>query len=85
MVPLKGQLTCCWRLSPKSPTTVNGGLTPTPPESVGIHMMPRSDGIVLGGVSLRGVWDLAEDDTERRRVVEAHMAFYAAMAANRRT
>jgi D-amino-acid oxidase len=84
MVPLKGQLVL---LAPQPEISyyTSGGLTPDPPDSIGIHMMPRSDGIALGGVSLRGVWTLDVEDSERRRVMEGHMAFFSAMSSHRRT
>ena len=44
-------------------------------------MMPRSDGIVLGGTSQRGVWDLEPDEAARREVVETHIALFAGMRA----
>jgi hypothetical protein len=42
-------------------------------------MMPRSDGIALGGTSQRDVWTLEPDEAERRRVVESHMEVFNAM------
>jgi D-amino-acid oxidase len=83
MVPLKGQLTL---LLPQPEVTyqTSGGLTPTPPDVLGIHMMPRSDGIALGGTSQRGIWTLEPDDSERTRVVESHIAFFAKMSAEAR-
>jgi hypothetical protein len=42
-------------------------------------MMPRSDGIILGGTSQRDVWTLEPDEAERKRVVEAHIELFAAM------
>ena len=48
-------------------------------------MMPRGDGIALGGVSLRGVWTLDVEESERQRVMEeGHMAFFGAMSSHRR-
>jgi glycine/D-amino acid oxidase-like deaminating enzyme len=78
MVPLKGQLTL---LLPQAEIgyQTSGGLTPTPPDVLGIHMMPRSDGIALGGTSQRGIWTLEPDDAERTRVVESHIAFFTKM------
>src|SRR5262245_26637114 len=69
LLPLKGQLTV---LVPQSDVGYHtaGGMQPPVPGSLGIHMMPRSDGIVLGGTSQRDVWTLEPDDTERKRVVE---------------
>jgi glycine/D-amino acid oxidase-like deaminating enzyme len=42
-------------------------------------MMPRSDGIVLGHVSERGVWSLDVDEDRRKQVVEAAIAFFSRM------
>ncbi|HZP49341.1 MAG TPA: FAD-dependent oxidoreductase [Vicinamibacterales bacterium] len=79
LVPLKGQLTV---LVPQDEVTyhTNGGLhTPPAPGQLGIHMMSRRDGIILGGTSQRGVWTLEPDEAERKRVVESHMAVFGAM------
>jgi hypothetical protein len=48
-------------------------------------MMPRSDGIALGGTSQRGIWTLDPDESERTRVVESHIAFFSKMRAGVRT
>lgn len=79
LVPLKGQLTV---LVPQDEVNyhTNGGLhTPPVPGQLGIHMMSRRDGIILGGTSQRDVWTLEPDEAERKRVVESHMAVFAAM------
>jgi D-amino-acid oxidase len=83
MVPLKGQLVL---LLPQADVTyqTSGGLTPAPPGALGIHMMPRSDGIALGGTSQRGITTLEPDESERTRVVEAHIAFFSKMRAGAR-
>ncbi|PYS54830.1 MAG: FAD-dependent oxidoreductase [Acidobacteria bacterium] len=47
--------------------------------SIGIHMMPRSDGIALGGTSERGVWTLEPNEEARQRIVEAHIHLFTAM------
>ena len=81
LIPLKGQLTV---LVPQEEVTyhTNGGLhTPPAPGQLGIHMMSRRDGIILGGTSQRGVWTLEPDEDERKRVVESHMAVFGAMKA----
>jgi hypothetical protein len=56
-----------------------GGLRPPVPGSLGLHMMARSDGIVLGGTSQRDVWTLEPDEAERKRVVDGHIELFAAM------
>jgi D-amino-acid oxidase len=79
LVPLKGQLTVMVP-QPEVGYHTNGGLhQPPPPGSLGIHMMARSDGIVLGGTSQRGVWTLEPDEEERKRVVDSHIAVFGAM------
>ena len=82
VVPAKGQLTF---LAPQPEVNyrTQGGLTPQP--GIGLHMMPRADGIALGGTSERGVWSLEPDAEARRRVVEGHMALYSAMCAQPRS
>ena len=46
-------------------------------------MMARSDGIILGGTSQRGVWTLEPDEDERKRVVDSHIAVFSAMKGAR--
>src|SRR5205814_205032 len=79
LVPLKGQLVV---LVPQSEVnygtnggTRNVGSTP----GIGIHMQPRSDGIVLGGTAERGVWTMEPNEDERRRVVDGHIQLFAGM------
>jgi D-amino-acid oxidase len=67
LVPIKGQLTV---LVPQPEVTYTA-----------IGMMPRSDGIVLGHVAQRGVWSLDVDEAERKRVVDAAIAFFSKMQA----
>jgi len=78
LLPLKGQLTVLVP-QPEVQYHTNGGVPPVPGATLGIHMMARSDGIVLGGTSQRGVWSLEPDDAERTRVVESHIAVFGAM------
>jgi D-amino-acid oxidase len=65
LIPVKGQLTV---LVPQPEINYSAG-----------GMMPRKDGIVLGHVSQRGVSSLDIDEGERKRVVDAAMAFFARM------
>ena len=78
LTPLKGQLTV---LVPQPEVDYNtfGGITRASGGGFGIHMQPRSDGIVLGGTSERGVWSLEPNEEARRRVVEGHIALFDAM------
>jgi len=84
LVPLKGQLTV---LVPQSEVNYHsqGGIRNEPerPGSLGIHMMPRTDGIALGGTSQRGVWTLEPDEAERKRVVDEHIEVFSAMKQRR--
>lgn len=79
LMPLKGQLTV---MVPQQEITysTNGGSTiPAPQNGLGIHMMPRSDGIVLGGTSQRDVWTMDVDEAERKRVVDSHIEVFSSM------
>jgi len=79
IVPLKGQLTVAIP-QPEVNYGTNGGLrNPSAMPGVGIHMMPRSDGIVLGGTSEKGVWTLDVNEEERKRIVEGHIELYQSM------
>ena len=82
LVPLKGQLTV---MAPQAEVNyhTNGGVPPVPGASLGIHMMARSDGIILGGTSQRGVWTMEPDEAERKRVVDGHIAVFSAMKGAR--
>ena len=79
LVPLKGQLTV---LVPQ-PEVDYGTFGGLPGSSrgggLGIHMQPRSDGIVLGGTSERGAWSLEPDQEAMKRIVDAHRAVFSAM------
>lgn len=79
LVPLKGQLTVLMPQSDVNYQTSGGVNLPSTP-GIGIHMMPRSDGIALGGTSQRGVWTMEPDEAERRRVVEGHMELFSRMS-----
>lgn len=81
LVPLKGQLTVM-APQPEVNYETNGGV-PAQPGSLGIHMMTRNDGIILGGTSQRGVWTLEPDEAERKRVVDSHIAVFSAMKGQR--
>ena len=84
LIPLKGQLTVMVP-QPEVQYHTNGPNAQLRPGALGIHMTPRSDGIILGGTSQRGVWTLEPDEDERTRVVESHIAVFSGMKAPRRT
>jgi glycine/D-amino acid oxidase-like deaminating enzyme len=77
LVPLKGQLVV---LIPQEEVNygTNGGVPNSPP-GVFVHMMPRRDGIILGGTSERDVWAMEPNEAERKRVVEGHMQLFGSM------
>jgi glycine/D-amino acid oxidase-like deaminating enzyme len=83
IMPVKGQLTVLVPQPEVNYRTV--GSIPGPGarrRGIPFHMMPRSDGIVLGGTSQPGVWDLEPDEDARREVVETHIALFSGMRAS---
>ena len=79
LVPLKGQLIV---LIPQEEVTygTNGGVRNSP-QGAFVHMMPRRDGIVLGGTSERDVWTMDINEAERKRVVDGHKTLFDGMRA----
>jgi glycine/D-amino acid oxidase-like deaminating enzyme len=78
LLPLKGQLTVLIPQPEVNYHTVDGRRQPAA-GSLGLHMMPRSDGIILGGTSQRDVWTMEPDENERKRVVDGHIELFSAM------
>jgi glycine/D-amino acid oxidase-like deaminating enzyme len=79
LMPLKGQLIV---LVPQDEVnySTNGGVRVAPgAEGAFVHMMPRRDGIILGGTSERDVWTMEINEAERQRVVDGHRQLFAAM------
>ena len=78
LMPVKGQLT---HLVPQREVNfrTSGGIGPADDVGIGIHMMPRADGIALGGTAERGGWTLEPNEAARHRVVDGHIALYSAM------
>ena len=83
LMPLKGQLVV---LIPQAEINygTNGIGRQLPPDSGFVHMMPRSDGIVLGGTSIRDNWSLDVEEKERQRVVDLHIELFNSMRGGRR-
>ena len=77
LMPLKGQLIV---LIPQEEVnySTNGGVRESPP-GVFVHMMPRRDGIILGGTSERDIWTTEINEAERRRVVDGHKTLFDGM------
>lgn len=78
LVPLKGQLVV---LIPQPEITygTTGAARQLPPDAGFVHMMPRSDGIILGGTSLRDNWSLDIEEKERQRVMDLHTELFNGM------
>jgi glycine/D-amino acid oxidase-like deaminating enzyme len=79
LVPLKGQLTVLVP-QPEVQYATTGGIGTQPNTPGGfVHMMPRGDGIILGGTSERDIWTLEPNEEERKRVMERHIELFGAM------
>jgi D-amino-acid oxidase len=70
VLPIKGQLTV---IAPQ-PEVDYITIGPT-----GLYMMPRQDGIVLGGTSQRGEWSLDPNPGDIERILRGHAALFDAM------
>jgi D-amino-acid oxidase len=79
LVPLKGQLTHFVPQPEINYQTTNDARNPALRGNIGIHMMPRTDGLALGGTSERGVWTLEPNEEARQEVVNQHIQLFAAM------
>lgn len=79
LIPLKGQLTL---LVPQREVSYGtfGGI-PGRARGGFYHMIPRSDGLALGGTSQRGEWSLEPDEEARRRIVDTHLELFHGMRA----
>ncbi len=69
LMPVKGQLTFLVP-QPEIDYMVVGG---------GLYMIPRRDGLALGGTRERGEWSLEPSETERQRVMEGHTRLFGGM------
>ncbi|HSF17845.1 MAG TPA: FAD-dependent oxidoreductase [Vicinamibacteria bacterium] len=69
LTPVKGQLTFLLPQPEVDYITLLGDL----------YMMPRSDGILLGGTFERGEWSLDVDEEALARIVEGHKKFFTEM------
>jgi D-amino-acid oxidase len=82
LVPHKGQLTVLVPQREVDYATIGAANVRSAMPSAGLHMMPRADGIVLGGTRERDVWTLEPNQEELKRVVEGHRQFFAEFALN---
>ncbi len=85
LMPLKGMLVVLIPQPEITYATSGSGRVPVSPEAGFIHMMPRSDGIILGGTSQRDVWTTEVDEKEKARVVDTHIALFNSMQGLART
>ncbi len=67
LIPVKGQLTVLLPQPEVDYMTAAGTL----------YMYPRRNGILLGGTTERGEWDLAVNQEAEARILEGHRAFFA--------
>jgi D-amino-acid oxidase len=76
LVPHKGQLTVLVPQPEVDYATIGGARVRSQMPSAGLHMMPRADGIVLGGTRERDVWTLEPNQDEMKRVIDGHRQFF---------
>ncbi|MDQ3998058.1 MAG: FAD-binding oxidoreductase [Gemmatimonadota bacterium] len=70
MLPIKGQLTVLAPQREVDYITVGPG---------DLYMMPRQDGIILGGTHERGEWSLEPNPAEISRIVHGHRRLFGSM------
>ncbi len=71
MLPIKGQLVVLMPQPEVDYITIGPG---------GLYMMPRQDGIILGGTFERGVSTLEPNPVESQRIVQGNRALFESMA-----
>lgn len=71
VLPIKGQLTVLAPQPEIDYITIGPG---------DIYMMPRQDGIVLGGTHERGEWSLEPNAAEAARILRGHQELFATLA-----
>jgi len=83
IIPLKGQLTHFVPQPEINYQTASDTRNAALRGNIGIHMMPRTDGIALGGTSERGVWTLEPNEQARQEIVDQHIQLFRAMRKTR--
>ncbi len=81
LVPLKGLLVLLPSQDEVRYSTSGGVNIPPGQRGLFIHMMPRTDGIVLGGTSERDIWTTDVNDAEKQRIIDNHVTLFASMRA----
>ena len=72
--PLKGQLIALIPQAEVNYATI-GSLPGTNSEGF-VHMLPRQDGIILGGTSEKGVWSTEPDQRATNRILTEHFRLF---------
>ena len=81
LMPLKGLLVLLPSQDEVRYSTSGGVNIPATQRGLFIHMMPRTDGIVLGGTSERNVWTTDVNEAEKQRIIANHVTLFASMRA----
>lgn len=81
LLPLKGLLVLLPSQDEVRYSTSGGVNIPAGQRGLFIHMMPRTDGIVLGGTSERDVWTTDVNEAEKKRIIDNHVTLFASMRA----
>ncbi len=81
LMPLKGLLVLLPSQDEVRYSTSGGVNIPSSQRGLFIHMMPRTDGIVLGGTSERNVWTTDVNEAEKQRIIANHVTLFASMRA----
>ena len=79
LMPLRGLLVLLPPQDDVHYSTSGGVNIPEAQRGLFIHMMPRHDGIVLGGTSERDVWATDVNETEKSRIIDNHVNLFASM------
>jgi glycine/D-amino acid oxidase-like deaminating enzyme len=69
-MPIKGQLTVLAPQPEVDYITIGPG---------DLYMMPRQDGIILGGTHERGEWSLEPNPNESARILRGHQELFATL------
>jgi glycine/D-amino acid oxidase-like deaminating enzyme len=70
VMPIKGQLTVLAPQPEVDYITIGPG---------DLYMMPREDGIILGGTHERGEWSLEPNPVEAGRILRGHQELFAGL------
>lgn len=80
LTPLRGLLVLLPPQEDVAYSTSGGVNIPESQRGLFIHMMPRQDGIVLGGTSERDQWSTEVNEAEKSRIVDNHVQLFASMS-----